>query len=285
MTKLEEARAGLEHSLGVQKPLRDRAVRRMTARHRGQKKAEREAVVFHGRADRLIKEGRKEAANKRSNEAGKLEVKASRECQRAIFWKGRVRILTQRIEGITTDLAEVEAKLADLKPRVDPDRPNKIIGGRDKGERFIYAAHLSVRNCTERIRVNHYSMYSPGFDVQHTIIPGPGYSERDDCSLYVTGLCWSAGLPDPNGLSWKAGYTGTLLGEHNGWRLCTLAELRRKGWGLVIYGPNDGHHVEAYIGEGKTYLTSGHGSAAVDYGTIHLFGLGEVERYLIWDPK
>lgn len=285
MTKLEQARAGLEHSLGVQRPLHGRAVRRMQARHAGQKKAERQAKKAHETADRLHSEGRTHASLAKGKEAGKLETKAQRECQRAIFWKGRARVLNNRIEGIEVHLGDIEAKLAASKAHVDPKRPNKIIGGQDRGERFIFAAHLSVANCTNRVRVNHYSMYSGGFDVQHTIKPGPGYDERDDCSLYFTGLCWSAGLPDPNGLSWKAGYTGTLLGEHNGWRLCTLAELRQKGWGAVIYGAGDGHHVEAYIGEGKTDLTAGHGSAPVDYGSIHLFGAGEVERYLIFDPS
>ena len=284
MATIEQRKAGLEHSLGVQKPLRERAVRRMAARHRGQKLAERRAEAFHGVADKLVKEGRTQAANKRSHEARKLEIKAERECSRAVFWKGRARILTQRIEGIEANLEEINRKLLNLKPRISTENPNKVIGGRDKGERFIFAAHLSVRNCTERVRLNHYSMSGSGFDVQHTIVPGPSYTERDDCSLYFTGLCWSAGLPDPNGLKWTAGYTGTLLGEHNGWRLCTLAQLRAKGWGAVIYGPGDAHHVEAYIGEGKTDLTAGHGSAPVDYGTVHLFGPNEVERYLIFDP-
>lgn len=288
-TKLEQARAGLEHSLGIQEPLRDRAASRMRARHAGQKKAERQAASAHDRADRLLKRGQKQKANAVSHNARKLERKAGNEEDRAIFWKGRARILTQRIDGISTRLEDIEAHIAQWeknhKPHVSPSNPNKIIGADDKGEAFIYAAHLSVRNCTERTRLNHYSMSGSGFDVKHTIEPGPSYSERDDCSLYVTGLCWSAGLPDPNGEKFGGGYTGTLLGQHNGWRLCTITELRRKGWGLVVYGSGDGHHTEAYIGEGKTDLTAGHGSAPVDHGSIHLFGSGEVERYLIFDPS
>lgn len=287
MQKLVARLRALAHSRAVQRPLRARARRRMLARHKGQVKAERQRDRARKRADVLRAEGRVAAARRQDKVAHKAAIKAERECARAIFWKQRCKVIAQRLHKINTERKQVEADLAEWKRKHEPRvEGNKVKGG-TPGERFILANRTAVANCASGRRRNFYSQ-SGGWDCQHEIAPGPSYDERSDCSQAETGMCWSAGLPDPNGTRYTGGYTGTLGQQNNGWRFATEKEMREKGWGLVLYerwpGDREFHHVEGYIGEGKTDLTAGHGSAPFDYGHIDLFGDG---RYvcLIYDPR
>lgn len=298
VTVIEKTIDKLADRLQSQEAARDRAARRMRARHADQKSLEHRADKARNLADRYHREHRPKLADARTAEALVLDAKAAKECARAIEHKQAARRRTQTINNIETRLDELRRDLTEWEkthnPHLDFDT-RKVVGADDFGEAFIWAAKRSVTNCSQgywedrngkhHARPNFYSMWNGGFDCTHELTRGQRTNERSDCSLYVTGLCWAVGLPDPNGANWTGGFTGTLLGQHSGWKLVTLAQLRAKGWGLVIYGSGSGHHVEAYIGEGKSDLTAGHGSAPVDYGTIHLFGSGEVERYLIFDPN
>lgn len=300
--KLRQLLKGLTDRRAKQEAARDRAVTRMRARHEGQKRAEREALKAQREADRYHAAGKPARADAATAKALRLEAKADAECARAIQHKQAARRRTQTLENISTRIEDLERELAEWERTHKPKtnfKTRRVEGADDVGEAFIFAARKSVTNCSRgywldanrdrHARPNFYSMWNGGFDCTHELTRGQLPGTRSDCSLYVTGLAWAAGLPDPNGQNWAAGFTGTLLAnaerKGGGWRFCTLSELRAKGWGLVVYGSGTGHHVEAYIGEGKSDLTAGHGSAPVDYGTIHLFGLGEVERYIIFDPR
>jgi hypothetical protein len=278
MTRLEKLLAALQHSLGVQKPLRARAVRRMKARHRGQVKAERQKDAADNAAERLRAKGHIAKAARKEAKAQRLEAKAEREKRRAITWRSRARKLTQRIHGITTDLDKVQVEIKALGPTVDVEH-NQTTGG-TFGERWRVSNLASVHCCSSGRRRNAYSQ-SGSPDIWHPYGPGPAAGRRDDCSSYVTSQALATGADDPNGANFSGeGFTGTLVGAHGRWRECSLAELHAAGQGYIVYGSGSGHHTEAYCPSSSDIeRTVGHGDAAVNFGTVHLFGAGEVERY------
>jgi len=212
-------------------------------------------------------------------EAAKLRRKGNREHDRAIYWRGKIKTTVQKIEGLETRKDKIEAELAKYQREHGVTIVGNKVAGGTAAQRWRTACLTSVVNCSSSIRRNFYSQ-SGSWDINHEIHPGPSYGERSDCSQYVTGMAWSAGLPDPNGANWTGGYTGTLTGQHDGWKLDSEAKMKKKGWGYVVYGEGTGHHVEAYIGPGER--TAGHGSAPVDYGIIDLFGDSDYRCYVFY---
>jgi hypothetical protein len=82
--------------------------------------------------------------------------------------------------------------------------------------------------------------------------PTPGAPNRSDCSQWVRAIYLHAGAPDP----------GTWTGDQ--WNRSKPTSDPKPG-DLVIYGEGQSsHHVELYVGDGKTI---GHGSPPIDYGT------------------
>jgi hypothetical protein len=162
---------------------------------------------------------------------------------------------------------------------------NKVIGEGTDFDKWIAACQAAVANCANNRSRNFYSMEGGGFNVQHCILGGARPGERYDCSVWVTGMAWSCGFDDPNGTDFGSGYTGTLIGAHGGWHEVSLQTmLTSHKPGYIVYGSGVGHHTEAWCPSTSDHLrTAGHGSAPVDYGTTHLFGSGEVERYFIYN--
>lgn len=235
-------------------------------------------------ADRLRAKGHPKQARQKDREAGRQRVIAVKNHERAIHFRGRIKELLQEKHGLETRQDKLKENAAKyLKNHGVQIRGNKATGGTPK-ERWIAVCLASVASCSEGMphgRRNFYSM--PGaWDVDHVIKPGEAPGERSDCSSTVTGWAKAAGLPDPNGADWSGGFTGTLLGAHNGWKEVSRERMVKHGWGYVVYGSGSGHHTEAYIGPGDR--TAGHGSSPVDFGVIDLFGSGEVQRYFIYDP-
>lgn len=283
MEKLRKRLQRLLTGLGVQKALHERAVKRMRARNDGQKKAEGQVEAAVQAADELRAKGETAKAERKDAKAGKLSVKAEREKARAIYWKGRVRVLAKRIAGLETDIGEVRKEIAALGPEVDKEK-SKVTGG-NFAERWRLSNLTSVECCSSAQRRNSYSQAgSP--DIWHPFGPGPAAGRRDDCSSYVTSQALATGAGDPNDEGFSgAGYTGTLVGAHNGWKEVNLDRMIKAKHGYIVYGSGTGHHVEAYCpSDADAARTVGHGNAPVDFGTIHLFGSGEVERYYIYDP-
>lgn len=283
MTKLKERIAALVNSRAIQEKLRKKAVRRMKARHAGQVQAERRARAAQGRADVFTAQGDTKRADREAKRAGKEEVKAEREFTRAVAYKQVARRKTQLIEKIDTTRAAAEKRLAEMKPRVG--KAGKVVGAKSDEEAADFVATRAWKECAEGKRPNFYSMYNPGFNCKHALEPnrstgktGQLYGERSDCSLFTTEVAYAAGLPDPNGTDWSAGYTGTQVGGHNGWHEVSRAEMERRGFGYVIYGPGTGHHVEWFVGNG---MTIGHGTAAIDPGTVDLFGDGSYRCFVL----
>lgn len=305
LAKLRARAAALMHSLGVQEGLRKVVVRKMTARHKAQKKAEKQARAAREAADRLRKEATKlltynapnfdqaagerkfRKAHRKDRKAGRYDVKAQREKTRAVFWRGRAKVLARRIEGIETDIAKTQREIKALGVTIE----GNVAKGGTPFERWLAVQNASVANCATGKRRNFYSM-AGAWNIKHPITPGEAYGERSDCSQTVTAWAKAAGLPDPNGARYTGGWTGTLQEGHNGWREVSFSHMvKAKKPAFFIYGPRSGHHTEGWcpVVNAKGEIvnanrTAGHGSAPVDYGVPDLFGDGDF-RCFIYDPK
>jgi cell wall-associated NlpC family hydrolase len=265
MARIREALDRAAHALGLNKPLLPRAQRRYKANRKRAFKFHAKALKAQELADRNRAEGGYNATQAAfiDRKAARLHHKASANHDRAQFWLGRVKVLTQRIEGLETTRAELEGERKKLgKVTIKGDRAT---GGSVRG-RLKAVALASAANCASGKRPNFYSQ-AGAFDADHCIT-GPAYGHRDDCSSWFASVYKSAGLPDPNGQRYTAGYTGTL--GANG-RQVSLSQI--KPGDAVLYGAFPHHHVEMFVGPGSK--TIGHGSAPVDAGVIDLFGDGD----------
>ena len=80
-------------------------------------------------------------------------------------------------------------------------------------------------------------------------IKPPNVPPLADCSSLSTWCYWVAdqeigGVPDPNGLNWRSGFTGTM-------KMHGRKVTNPKPGDLALYGPGTGKHVTVYIGGGK----------------------------------
>lgn len=296
---LRKRLAALQKSLGIQEGLREFHRKRMLARHEEQ--VEHEAVLerLEDEADELWKRARslrKAGHVKRAEEARKKalrkdaaiqkrRVRRERAEAKSIVWKQRARNKTRLINEITEDIEAVQKEIAKLGPTVDLEH-SRIVGG-TFDERWRTFGLTAVTCCNNGRRRNAYSQGgSP--DIWHPFGPGPAPGRRDDCSSFNTSGCLATGTPDPNGRDYNGeGFTGTQAypDPKSGWKQVSLERMMAAGQGYIIYGSGMGHHVELYCPSATDrYRTVGHGSAPVDFGTIHLFGPNEVERYFCFLP-
>jgi len=94
-----------------------------------------------------------------------------------------------------------------------------------------------------------------------------------DCSSFATGCFKMAKLPDPNGLGYRAGYTGTL---------CThgKAVSTPQPGDLIFYGSGPPwHHVAVYVGAGRVVS---HGSEGGPFlvPSGYRSDSGQIRRYV-----
>lgn len=312
MATTKAALEAVTRALKIQHALRAKAVRRMTARHKEQEKAEKQAAAARTEADKLRAEAHHlntygpdenptkaqrlvRKAERKDAKAQRLDAKAVKAKNEAINFKRAARRKTQQIEKLEVRSDQLHKKVEAMAPHVGKD--GRVAGAKSTGEAFIFANRYVAAKCASGDRPNFYSMEGPGFNVKHPLLKGSQphigqlEGERSDCSLFGTEACWAAKLPDPNALEYKAGYTGSALAAalagKNGWKVVSEEAMRKHGWGIVIYlrwpGDTIGHHWEDYVGEGGDE-TIGHGSAPVDPGVIDLFGDG-LFACLIHEPK
>jgi len=278
MARIRARLAKLTEKLVSKKALLAQARRRYKANRKRAFKAHNQQLAAQEKADRLRTQKHIAQAEEEDRKAIRLNHVAYKNHMRAQYWLGKVKVYVRHVHKL--DRLEQKAQeeqaawLHEHGPQVEG---NKVVGGNAK-QRWITACKASVGNCVTGKRRNFYSQ-AGSWDVEHEIAPGPNYGERSDCSSYVTGIAWSAGLPDPNSEDWHGGYTGTLVGQHNGWKQVSETSMKAHGWGYVVYGGGTGHHVEAFIGPGDR--TAGHGSAPVDYGVIPLFGDSDYRCYIL----
>lgn len=202
-------------------------------------------------------------ADKAAQEKIAGALKASQQMR---WWLGRIKTLTQRIHGLELRAEEILERIENLPERgelqISVER-NEVRGGTLR-QRVKAAAMLSASRCAAGKRANFYSQ--PGRFTADACFTGESSSplERSDCSQWFASVYHAAGLPDPNGANYSAGYTGTLIANGR--------EIRRdqlRPGDAIIYGTGTGFHVEMFIGE-PGIETIGHGSAPIDPGIIDL---------------
>jgi hypothetical protein len=238
------------------------------AAHRAHAKAKKAQAA----ADKLRKQGHPKKAAQKDARALSLTRKATAAHQRAQQVVGLIKELTQRQHGLAQTQAEKKAELEAYKKKHGVQITGNTATGGTARQRVVAVALASGAACAAGRRRNFYSQ-SGSWDVDHSI-SGERYGERSDCSSWVTSVFKSAGLPDPNGNSYRGGYTGTL--GANGRR---RSESDIKPACVVLYGAAPFHHVELYTGPGQR--TEGHGSPPVDAGVIHLLpGPIEIRDYI-----
>jgi hypothetical protein len=280
----------VEKQLGLTETALSVAQSRYTAKRKAAFVAHNQQVHAQEAAD--ARRGRKTAkahAQERHFDAvaGRKSVVAQRNHARAQYWLGEIKRRQQIVHGLEVR----DHKLEEAARHYEQTHGLHVVGNKVEGfgkpfEKWLLAGQTAVSNCSNRKLRNFYSMTDPGFRVEHCILGGPHHGERWDCSLFVTGLAWSCGFDDPNGTNWTGGFTGTLLGGHGRWHETSLhGMIAARQPGFIVYGSGDGHHTEAWCpamdGDKMVdpFRTAGHGSPPVDFGTVHLFGSGEVERY------
>lgn len=218
----------------------------------------------------------------RERQAARCLHRAHKAHLRSVYWRGKVKQAIQKKHDLGIHEAKITEELARWrKEHGVATEGNNVVGGKP-GQRWRVALLASVRNCSKGMpqgRRNFYSQ-SGNWDIDHELVGGPEYGHRSDCSSTVTGWAKACGLPDPNGEDFHGGYTGTLVGQHNGWKECSREYMEKSGKpAYVVYGPGSGHHTEGYLGPGDR--TAGHGSAAVDFGIVDDFGDGDLRCYVL----
>lgn len=254
--------------LGLNRKLLARAQRRYKANRKRAYKAHEQQIAAQERADKYRRTykyygtARERKALREDKRAAGYAHVAYANHLRAQHYLGAIKMLTQRIEGLTTDQAKLEAEAK--KARRVKITGNSATGGSKIG-RLKAVAYKSAAECASGHRPNFYSQLG-AWDVAHCIT-GEHYGERSDCSSWFTSVYKSAGLPDPNGTDYTGGYTGTL-GLHG--KVISLPQA--KPGAAILYGPYPHHHVEMFVAPGKTI---GHGSGPVNAGVPDLFGDGD----------
>lgn len=104
--------------------------------------------------------------------------------------------------------------------------------------------------------------------------PWPDVPHHTDCSGYVAWVYYQSGLPDPNGLNFTGGFTGTLV--LHGHAISPNGPLQIGD--LIFNGPSASSttHVSVYIGHG---LSSGHGRGGIQIHAWNYRTVVAIRRY------
>jgi len=268
--KLREKLAALALKIGTDRKMLEVAQHRWemnhikaVANHRAGKKAE-------AKAERCRKEHHPRAAYRARKEADRCHHRAWKAHLRAEFWVGRVKEVNARIQHLTQTQAEAEALLAKLirEAGAQVDFANNKVTGGTPIQRIRIALHTSMQRSRE-----FYSQV--GTWSARYFLTGPPDGYRFDCSSWFISGYWTIGAPDPSGQNFNGGWTGPL-GEH-GHALDHESEAQTGDACLFGYAPF--FHVEMID---EYPLTGGHGSAAVDRGSVGMLpGPRQIRRYAL----
>jgi hypothetical protein len=268
--KMRHRLEALLRELGYQKAKIGLARSRYKVQHH--RAVENHNVGHHAKilADYYRRQHKPALGRKEDKKAARADHRAYRSHLKAQYWLGVIKSGVQKQEGLEGGEKEFEAAIAKWEREHGPFQKgeNSVKGGKPR-DRIKFAALLSARDCAIGDRHNFYQQEGT-WDVNHCLT-GEAYGERSDCSSWFTSVYKTCGLPDPNGENFSAGYTGTL-GTHGKW----ISRSQLQPGDAILFGTAPFHHVELYIGEGKTI---GHGSAPVNQGIVDLFGVGYPQEY------
>ncbi len=142
---------------------------------------------------------------------------------------------------------------------------NKVRGG-TPGERYRFAAEEALRRYNAGQRPSFYSQAGK-YTVDYALTGEPR-GDRQDCSQFIASLFKACGLPDPNGLGFTAGFTGSLA-AHGHEITRAQADRERDRPVAVIWDANGpSGHAAAYLGNDRTI---GHGSAPIAEHPLETF--------------
>jgi hypothetical protein len=227
----------------------------------------KKAVEAERKEAKAQREGHPKLAEAESAKAARCHHRAWKASERAQYFVRKAKEYAAEVHDLKETIETKEGKLRKLEaehgPHIDPDSPNKVVGGTAK-ERLKFAMHYSELHGSQ-----FYSQVGAS-DVKHGLT-GPSAGHRHDCSSWFTSMYWSCGLPDPNGgpegyVSGETMFTGTL-GEHGK----PISEGELDTGDAILYGFAPFHHIEMKDGpmsEGP--WTVGHGSSPIDRGVVAL---------------
>jgi hypothetical protein len=213
-----------------------------------------------------------------ADKALRCKVRAERAHHKAVYWKGRIRQQTARVNHLEHDQAEVEAEITKWKKEhgVYFEGRNKVLGG-TAPQRLKAAQARAMLNYQRGKQPGYYSQEGAARAYDHGLYGYP-YGHIWDCSTYADSMYYVCGLDSPSGPSGftAGGYTGTEMANGR----VVHDESKARPGDLVIFlrfpGDSIGHHVEV-IYDPEKKLTSGHGDSAIDLaggGSYDLFGDG-----------
>lgn len=271
---LREKLAKVSKALGLNTVALALARSRHAHFHKIAAKAENQFEKHSQTATTLRTQHKLEAAKVYDRRANRAKTRSENAANRARKWVGPVKERVQRQHDLEQSEERLHARIKKLKAAKDVKVEGNKVTGKDHHKRLQVGMLASAAACAGGRRHNFYSQLG-SWDIDHCIT-GPASGHRDDCSSWGTSLYRSCGLPDPNGHSYRDGFTGTL--EANGRQVSIHYAMHNPGCAILYGNRGATHHVEFSIGDGTDH-TIGHGSAPVDMGVFDLFGDGNFRCY------
>lgn len=272
MAKLRDRLLELAHKIGGDQKALERAQNRWTANHLRAVANHRAALKAERLTAKYNRLNHPKLAAAEQAKAARCHYRAAKAHDRAVYWVGRVKELTAQIAHLEQSKTEVADTLHKLEAKhgATADIPNNKVTGGTAKQRVALAMHTSMAHARE-----FYSMAGT-WSVRYCLT-GPPSGYRYDCSSWFTSVYYCCGLPDPNHLDFNAGWTGSL-GEHGK----AISESSLDSGDAILFGYAPFHHVEMKDGPmASGPYTVGHGSTAVDRGTVYLLpGPRAFRRYL-----
>lgn len=216
--------------------------------------------------------------------ADRCAQRALRSHHKAIYWKGKIRQQTARINHLERSEKELEAELAKWKKEhgIYFEGENKVRGGTIP-QRLKAAQARAMLNYKRGDQPGYYSMTGGIRDYLHGLFHY-AFGRIWDCSTYGDAIYICCGLVPPSGPETltRGGFTETQLAHGR-----KVSEDKARDGDAVIFlrfpGDTVGHHMED-IYDHEEKVMSGHGDAAIDLsggGSYDLFGDGlfEIRTY------
>lgn len=234
------------------------------------------ALREHDNAEAAKKVGHKKQAERFARRAKARQRKA-------IYWRGRIKTLREKIHHLEASVGDREAQIQKwMKEQgVYLQDPNKIRGGTPE-QRLRVAIHTAAINYQKGDQPGYYSQEGAERKYSHGLYRYP-FGHIWDCSTFADAMYFVCGLPSPSGPNAYrlGGFTGTELAHGR-----RVSESEARSGDLVIYldfpGDTTGHHVEV-IDDPVRQTTIGHGDSAINSGGpgYDLFGDGlyEIRTY------
>ena len=254
-----------------------RLKKRLAKREDDLSKARRRYKSFRTLAHREHKRHRAAKRAGATKLAERLGRRARDRQEKAIYWRGRVKELVEKIENLEPRIEDREAQIRKWQKEHGAHLvgKNKVRGGTPE-ERLRLAIHTAALNYRQGRQPGYYSQTGASRKYSHGLYHYP-YGHIWDCSTFADAMYFVCGLESPSGPGAyrTGGFTGTEIAHGR-----RVSESAARTGDLVIYlrywGDTYGHHVEV-VDDPDRKTTIGHGNSAINAGKFDLFGDGLYE--------